>query len=286
MFFERMMSSYALDPRQIAIVLGNHDIAFSEKPAEKHVAVTRAATESEAAYRQFYEGMFRIAPNEFLSCGRRLLVAGVLPIDMVCLNSSLLQQHPDFKSDPGASSPVFQGQGFVGARQLADAAKHYRWDGERYSPMRALRVVVLHHHVLPVIEAERAIAGGNYSMVLDAERLSRWLVRHRVDLVLHGHQHQPFSVAITRTEVLEEEHVKNADGSVSIPSPHTFQVLGMGSTGVAAHHLGPIAKNTFGLLDFAPGGIDVSYHLLNCTDRSRRLFGLHVPYTRDRRLSL
>jgi hypothetical protein len=127
---------------------------------------------------------------------------------------------------------------------------------------------VLHHHVVPVTEAERAVAGGNYSMVLDAERLSRWLVRHRVDLVLHGHQHQPFSVAITRTELLEDDHAEN----------HTFRVLGMGSTGVHLDHVGAIKRNTFGLLEFTPEGISVAYHSLHPTDRSQALLRFSVPY--------
>jgi hypothetical protein len=268
LFFERLMSSYSLDARQVILCPGNHDIAFSDRPAEKHVPICRATMESEAAFRKFYEAMFGITPNEFLSSGRRVLVGGALPVDVVSLNSSLLQQHPDFTTDPNTSSPMFQGQGFVGVSQLEDAAKQFRWNGDSYSPVRALRVVVLHHHVLPVAEAERAVAGGNYSMVLDAERLSRWLVRHRVDLVLHGHQHQPFSVTITRAELLDDKP----------PARHTFRVLGMGSTGVAARHLGAIAKNTFGLLQFGPEAIDVTYHSLHPTNRSERLFSERIPY--------
>ena len=124
-------------------------------------------------------------------------------VDIVALNSSLLQQHPNFQVDESGNvtSPLFQGQGFLGADQLDVAAREFRWDTSAFSPLRALRVVVLHHHIVPVTEAEVAVAGGNYSMVLDAERLTRWLVRHRVNLVLHGHQHQPFSVAIRRGEL-------------------------------------------------------------------------------------
>jgi len=273
LFFDRLISSYALDPRQIAIVPGNHDIAFSDSPADKGTAVTHAALESEAGFRAFYEGLFRIAPNEFLSSGRRILIGGALPIDIVCLNSSLLQQHPAFSTDAKSSSPVFQGHGFLGTAQLQTAAEQFRWDTEPFSTLRPLRLAVLHHHVLPVAEAEAGIVGSNYSVVLDAERLSRWLVRHRIDIVLHGHQHQPFSAAITRAEVLDHDNDKT----------HTFRVLGMGSTGVAARHQGAIAKNTFGLLEFGADQIEVSYHSLHPSQASQKLFTLRVPYGIERK---
>ncbi len=275
-FFDRVISTYKLDPRQIAVVPGNHDMAFSETPAEKGAAITRTSPESAASYAAFYEGLFRIAPNEFFSAGRRLLIGGALPVDIACLNSSLLQQHPDFRrEESGVSSPVFQGQGFIGARQLEDATQQLKWGNEPYSLLRPLRVVVLHHHVVPVTEAEKAIAGGNYSMVLDAERLARWLVRHRVDLVLHGHQHQPFSVSISRTELLEHDH----------EDTHTFRVLGMGSTGVCASHLGAVMKNTFGLLEFAEQGINVKFFSLHRSDRATLLYKFIVPYRQGPRAS-
>ena len=78
-FLDRLASAYFLDPRQISICPGNHDIAFATDPAKKGATISRAAPASEAAYRHFYEATFRIPPNDFLSCGRRLLVGGVLP---------------------------------------------------------------------------------------------------------------------------------------------------------------------------------------------------------------
>jgi UDP-2,3-diacylglucosamine pyrophosphatase LpxH len=269
----RLISTYKLDPRQLVIVPGNHDIAFSNNPAEKGAEITRASDESTAAYSQFYEKIFQIAPNRFLSSGRRLLVGGSFAVDIVCLNSSLLQQHPDFlRKDTTASTAVFQGQGFLGTAQLDDATIHMKCDGERYSPVRPFRIAVLHHHVVPVTESEKATAGGSYSMVFDAERFSRWLVRHRVDLVLHGHQHQPFSVSISRTELLPRKQ-EEADG-------HTFRVLGMGSTGVCSTHLGAVGKNTFGLLEFTANGLDVKYLSVHPTDRSESLYEVTIPYGR------
>lgn len=271
-FFDRIISKYKLDPRQLAIVPGNHDIAFSKTPAEKRALVTQATAESVAAYSKFYSDLFKLGPNKYLSGGRRLLIAGGLPVDIVCLNSSLLQQHPDFTPGKKTTTPLFQGQGFIGADQLQDAAAFMKWRDEPFSRVRPLRIVVLHHHLMPVTEAEDAIAGGNYSTVLDAERLSRWLVRKRVDIVLHGHQHQPFSVQISRPESLGANHSNET---------HSYRVLGMGSTGVAARELGAIAQNTFGLVEFNPTNICIKFFTLHPKNRSNSLFEVSFPYPQD-----
>ena len=40
--------------------------------------------------------------------------------------------------------------------------------------------------------------GQLYSVALDAEAITRWLVEHRVNLVVHGHMHQPFIAEVSR----------------------------------------------------------------------------------------
>jgi hypothetical protein len=200
--------------------------------------------------------MFYLAPNEYLSCGRRLLIGRAVPLEVVCLNSSWLQQEQG----------MFQGHGFVGEQQLSDAEKRMGWQAEDTSP-RTYRIVVLHHHILPTTYRFSPERGYPYSVVLDAEALVRWLVRHRVDLVLHGHMHQPFCARVSRPVDLS-----NPDGQW-----HEFHILGMGSSGVNAAELGETKDNTFGVLRFEAEGLSVYVHTIHPTNPSRLLWHAKLP---------
>lgn len=73
---------------------GNHDLAFSTDSSRKDSQVTIAEEEATAAFRAFYSDFFGSEPNGFLSCGRRYLLARAIPVEVISLNSSLLQQRP------------------------------------------------------------------------------------------------------------------------------------------------------------------------------------------------
>jgi hypothetical protein len=233
-FVRQVMSWSRLDAYRIVIGPGNHDLRFSNTPFDKGAEISQAPEVARAGYEHFYRQLYFLNANEFLSCGRRFLLAGAVPIEIVSLNSALLQQVEE----------TFQGHGFVGEEQMRNAAQEFGWRDDDESP-RPFRVVMLHHHVLPVSHREVPVAGRTYSVVLDAGALMRWAVRHRVDLILHGHMHQPFV------------------GRLSLPIQgegiardwHTLTVAAMGSSGVHRNHLGDIGRNTFGLLRFDSEGV-------------------------------
>jgi len=231
-FLHRITTWSKLRNYQYVICPGNHDVAFSDDPSKKGAAITVAPADARRAYEDFYESLFYLRPNEFLCSGRRFLLAGNIRVDMVAINSSLLEQHKG----------AFQGHGFVGEAQLRHAAEQMGWDHDSpdHQP-RAHRVVVVHHHLLPVTYREEAKSGALYSVALDAEATMRWLVKHRVDLVVHGHMHQPFVADIWRP----------IDTAKPQEKWHRVTVLGMGSAGVTTEHLGEVKDNTFGLLDFS-----------------------------------
>jgi 3',5'-cyclic AMP phosphodiesterase CpdA len=233
---------------------GNHDIAFSSDPANKEAPVTIASDKATAAFRVFYKDYFGAEPNEFLSSGRRYLLARSMPVDVVSLNSSLLQQQPKW----------FQGHGFVGEAQLRDAAERMDW-GVHDEP-RPYRIVMLHHHVMPATYRDNPIGGHIYSVALDAEAIVQWVVKHRVDLVLHGHMHEPFCARVSRLRDL-----------VSGKEWHTFYVAGMGSSGVQRLHLGSTGVNTFAVLQFATSGPHLSLYSVSPDDKSKRLWSVNLP---------
>ena len=108
-------------------------------------------------------------------------------------NGSLLQQEKGH----------FQGHGFIGDDQMQYVAKNMGWDKvNKNSKSHVFRIAVLHHHVMPVTYRDIPMKDVGYSVVLDAEAFARWVVQNRVDLVLHGHMHQPFHACVGRYATL------------------------------------------------------------------------------------
>jgi len=243
---------------QIAVCPGNHDLEFSTDPADKEQPIVNVKEDFSKAYSAFYQDTFYLAPNQYFSCGKRFLMGKAVPVEIVCLNSSSLQQ----------LQHAFQGHGFIGDKQMEDAAKQMNWDADSGKPS-AYRIVVLHHHVLPTTYSSTPEANYAYSVVLDAEALSRWIVKYRVALVLHGHMHQPFCARISRPLDVNEPNDLN--------SWHDFYVVGMGSSGVKGE-LGEIKKNTVGFLKFEKEGVEVSVHSIDPTNPSEMLWTVKLAY--------
>ncbi len=239
-------------PYRVALCPGNHDIAFSRDPAKKDAPIKNAAPEARKAWEEeLWAKLFYLPPPPCLASGRRFLVGNAVPVEIACLNSSHLQQHPK----------LFQGHGWLGDDQLELVEREMGW-AER--PPRAVpfRVVMLHHHVVPVTHRELPRANASYSVVLDAVALLRWCVRHGVRLILHGHMHQPH---VTRLSMRDEAG-----------EWHTITIAAMGSTGVEPNHVGEVAKNTFGLLRFGDEAVDITFHTVHRTNPSEELKNLAV----------
>ena len=64
-------------------------------------------------------------------------------------------------------------------------------------------------------------------------------LKNEVDLVLHGHQHQPFLSTISKD-------VKNSN----YPKSRTLSIHGAGSAGVQNKYLGSVGKNSYSILKF------------------------------------
>ncbi|MCL5947613.1 MAG: metallophosphoesterase [Actinobacteria bacterium] len=244
-FIRGVQSWSKLTDYQILICPGNHDVKFSPHPENLDEEVTKANEAARAEYAGLYEFLYNLPPNRFMSLGRRFLLAGAVPVEIVSINSSLLNQ----------AEGAFQGHGFVGEEQLQEAARAMRWSDEKDGSPRAFRVVMLHHHIVPVTYREQPQHGRIYSVVLDAAAMTSWASRHDVDLILHGHMHQPAATRLdtptTRTGRVDEWK--------------RVTIVGMGSTGVAQADLGEIAQNTFGLMTFGPDEVRVAIHTIDPT---------------------
>lgn len=258
-FIKKLNSWTSLKSEQIAVCPGNHDLKFSENPAEKNSPVTVIDKSSRSAYSEFYQDLFFLEPNQFLSCGKKFLLGNAVPVEILCLNSSFLQQYP----------AAFQGHGFIGQSQLDNAANEMNWkiDQNNDSIPRGFRIVVLHHHLIPVTYSLTPQFNYPYSVVLDSEAVVRWLVKNRVNLVLHGHMHQPFCAKLKRpTDVLKPDE-----------NWHELTILGLGSSGVKGE-LGEINKNTVGFLTFNTDNVEISVHSIHPTNPKEDIWKIKVPY--------
>jgi hypothetical protein len=263
-FIDRTMSWADVKPFYFSLCPGNHDVAWSSQPATKEAQIEAARGKAQEAYAGFYTGLFNLTPSEHLSCGRRFLLGGTYPVEIVCLNSSVLEQWPG----------AFQGHGFVGHAQLEEVEREFGWSKQdaqsKSGDGQPFRIVVLHHHLVPVTYREQPDPQTIYSVVLDAEAVMRWVVQHRVDLVLHGHMHQPFCVKLSKPV---SDHLEG-----EVKQWHDFHVIGMGSTGVKREHLGAEGQNTFGVLRFESSGVKVEVNSVTDTGQSKQLWSVQVPY--------
>lgn len=128
-----------MEASQVGVIPGNHDLAFSSRPFANDEPVTETWAEARGEYAAFYEQEFFQLPNQYLSMGRRFLLRNTIAVEVILLNSSLLQQ----------AAGQFQGHGFIGDEQMSAAATQMGWFGPSDESPRAYRVV-LHHHLLPI----------------------------------------------------------------------------------------------------------------------------------------
>lgn len=259
-FLDYTRSWAKLDDYQVAICPGNHDIKFGNHPPAAGTEVNPADGGSRAAYADFYQSLFFIGPNEFMSSGRRWLLGGAVPIEVVCLNSSLLQQF----------ATLFQGHGFVGDSQIRDASERMHWNDE--DGPRPVRLVVVHHNLLPTTYREIPKISANYSVMLDAEAISRWMVEHHVDVLLHGHMHQPFVASVSRP----------ANNVESAADWGKFHLLGIGSSGVAISHIGEVGANTIGLLEFSHTAIQFETYSVHPVNPPKLILSRKLPLVPQR----
>jgi 3',5'-cyclic AMP phosphodiesterase CpdA len=222
---------------------GNHDLGFSTVPLVKGEEITQPRAVNTTGYSQFYTKLFNIQPNKFFCSGRRFLLGNTYPIEIIALNSVNLQQTKD----------DFQGIGYVGHEQLEFVEQQYNWSANNDKNKKPIRIVVLHHHLLPVTYTESTKANSNYSLTLDAESITRWLLQNGVTLVLHGHMHQPSISNIQRPITIEKT---KEDPSLW---PHIV-ICSLGSSGVKQELLGEISKNMFGVITFDNDEIQLEFY--------------------------
>ena len=240
---DSIKSQLGLTRDQFIIIPGNHDLQWTSSPAAKDRYLARGEVQvtpgkAQKNYRAFFQKWYGTKANKWLSVGRRLFLHGGPTVDVLGLNSSQLEQIEDH----------FAGIGRVTESSFNETTESAGWKSSNDKSGRAtmVRVLCLHHHVLPVISQEEPEAAKKgFGVALDAESLLVRATEHGVDLILHGHQHHPFLGFTHRERIVGEP----------LSSDQPILVAGAGSCGVNNEHLGPINQRCFNVLEFDYDGV-------------------------------
>lgn len=221
-FLYKLKNYFGLSNKQIIIVPGNHDIEWVDENGN-------IDSNAELNYYNFYHSFYNVFPEKtFMRIGKFKVNGKVICI--IGLNSCRLESMSN------------AGFGYVGREQLCKMQQYLNANKDI-----DIICAVCHHHLLPVNYLEEINTNEKeISMMLDAELVIRTLIANRVNVILHGHQHQPYYSQIRRIipEYIDEFGKKvKLDGILS--------VVGGGSCGVKQSKINVIGRNTYNLLDFS-----------------------------------
>lgn len=242
-----------LTSENIIFCPGNHDFVRIDKELrdEKPKKVSDNPN-SIKAYSEFYNSIHNLKPNEYMACGRKLLMASGRTVEIVALNSLILQQYKDF-----------EGHGYLSGEQLKYVAGKMGW--KEGITTNSIRIAIMHHHYLPTCLIEEIDVNKPSSVVYDAERLMQWLAKYDVKFLLHGHKHQSFIKKIG--------HVDNSQPMIELGEEKNVYVIGMGGTG--AHS----CENKFATLDFMNDKIVLKYFTIysDCIQKDKCIQTINIP---------
>ena len=234
----------SLNPENILICPGNHDFIREDKDISttEHPDYIYKNQSNYKDYEEFYHSIYHLKPNKFCATGKKILLSSGHLVEIVALNSVLLQQYKNF-----------EGHGYLSQEQLDFVAENMGWNTENNK--KSIRIVMMHHHYLPASYTETINVGKASSAVYDADRLMSWLTKYNVKLLLHGHKHRSF---ISQVCYPEDQSKDITDESLK-----HITVIGMGSTGAQG------VENKFATLRFEKESVVVELYRLYGDESSK-----------------
>lgn len=212
-FLHELASQLKIEPQQVVIVPGNHDI-----PLKDHDPLTYS---HENAFTTFLREFYRTKVDVIQI--RRFAMAG-RSIELLTMNSIRLRSKEQ-KEFGYVEWPLYE--------SLL----------ENLAPPNALRIAVLHHHLVAAPREETpdpTYPEAAISITLDAGAIIEGLQVHGFRLVLHGHQHVPRLTKIARGRVSD-----TSSELAGLDDP--LFVLGAGSVGTT-RLFDEMRDNTYNLL--------------------------------------
>lgn len=202
-----------LNSENILICPGNHDFkrASTDLPAGSEPSWIYDNDDSTKEFAELYHSIYKLKPNQYFASGKKILLSSGHILEIVALNSLMLQQYPNF-----------DGHGYLSQEQLDYVAEQMGWDDSKNQ--NAIRIVMMHHHYLPTCYVEVMDVNRASSVVYDADRLMNWLTKYNVKLLLHGHKHKSFVAQISYPK-------EPGQNNITTDELHQVAIVGMGGTG-------------------------------------------------------
>lgn len=207
----------------IALVPGNHDIQWQPGEfSQRHSANGNVSREN---FDRFYKEVVGHSP-EFPEITRLKSRNGSEVIDVVCLDSNHVE------------GPEAAGIGMIDPAKL-DAVAHKLAKTTLEQPQQQRRVWLMsHHHYVPVCDVDTKDAlSRKVSVMANASRVLNLARSIEAEVIVHGHQHQPFLSQLSRWT-----------GGTDDGALRPMLLIGAGSVGAKREDLGPIAQNQYFLL--------------------------------------
>ena len=220
-FIEELRRRFGLNAAQVVCVPGNHDIEWLSDS-------TNLNEDAELNYRNFSRNIYYALPAEILGRFNEFYI-GKHKIAVVGLNSCRLESREN------------AGMGYVSSEQIRHVTE--KLQGDRFNYIIAL----VHHHLLPVNYTEYySTEKKAVSLLLDAEAVLQSLIKNKVNLVLHGHQHQPYFSKLYR-------YVPAGIAGDSDGISGEISIVGGGSAGADMASLNSIGRNTYQIVELVEG---------------------------------
>lgn len=213
---DELRNHLGLLPRQLLLVPGNHDVEWNPSnfaAAGPGIGVSR---ENFVAFGELL-GVWQQAPQPVVELPSR---GKGRTLRFLCLDSNRVE------------GPEAAGIGFVSRESLNETREAL----ERLPPAQTptVNIMVVHHHVLPATSADVLQAQSRkVSVMANAAEVLNCANRWNVQLVLHGHEHQP-SITVARRWPIDV-------GVDFCP----LAVLGAGSFSVKRDFLGPFSRQQY-----------------------------------------
>lgn len=234
--------NYVFTNENIVVCPGNHDFKFHTNSLNEDEQPKPISKRYTKAYSHFYNSIYNINPNEYFCCGKKILLSSGHVVEIVSLNSLYLQQYPNFN-----------GHGFISEKQLNFVESEMGWNNKKAK--NTIRIVMMHHHYLPVCYTEAIDVKRASSVVYDADRLMNWMIKHDVKVLLHGHKHKSIV-----TQVMYP--IDSSTHEISETKMKKISVIGMGGTGCKG------AQNIFGTLNFDDNKLNLKIYQIYSDESS------------------
>ena len=158
-FIDNIKQAFGLDVKRFIIIPGNHDVFWG-----------KGDDVSSGDFKSFVANFRDMAPNKTNNPIFRLRNVLIVGIDSTTFMKASLS-----------------GIGLVGIPQLEQVNKLISKHDDVLH-----KILVVHHHLLPVSWVEARPPNQTQSLTFDAPRVLAWAQEHGFTAILHGHQHQSF----------------------------------------------------------------------------------------------